>query len=501
VLRTPGVTARSPRPRRRHRPRRPLTAALALALLGPLAPLAGSGPPAEAQAAAPPSEHVVLIGFDGFDPDYLGRVPTPNIDVLRNRGASGVTEAIMLPITNPSFTALTTGALPPRNGNRAYWWDRAANAYRGQSRATNATSIAEAVVDAGGTVGSAQYFILQGNGTDYGRPGAVYTQPGGPCSRKFDDAIAMLQRRPVDSNGVRVPVEAIPDLLAVYCDDLDAIGHDQGADTPNIGRALRELDAQVGRLVAAIEEAGITDTTTIVLTGDHGMSTYTRSFFLPLHSALEAAGYKPAMLWENGQSVAADRDVVLISAGRSMTVYLAGARTGDAAALAEIRSIAAAIPGTGRILDRAAQAALDIHPDYGDLIIESEPGWGASILPPNGPQGDHGSAAERDAVFVIAGANIARTTGSVRVRHIDVAPTIAELLGLAPLPDADGTAQARLFGEPPPRDTWVPTTLPASSTTTAPATTSMAGGGGSVPGGVAPATPARPRRAAPSYTG
>src|SRR5699024_10288264 len=167
---------------------------------------------------------------------------------------------------------------------------------------------------------------------------------------RFDDAISMLRREPVDSAGVSVPVDEIPTLLGVYCDDLDTIGHAEGTNTVNIDRALAELDAQVGRLVAAIDEAGITDTTTIILTGDHGMTSYDRSFFLPLHAALNDAGYNAEFLWETGQSVGPDTDVVLTSAGRSMSIYLTGARVGDPDALADIRGIVANVEGTGQIL-------------------------------------------------------------------------------------------------------------------------------------------------------
>lgn len=482
--------------------RLPLIAALAVAAVGASLPLlAASMPSATAQSTSPNTEHVVLIGFDGFDPDYLGRAATPNIDVLIDRGVTGVTEAVMLPITNPSFTALTTGARPDRNGNRAYWWDRVANTYHGQSRTNQVTGIAEAVVAAGGTVGAAQYFILQGNGTDYGVPGAVYTQPSGPCSRRFDDAVSMLRRRPVDSGGVSVPVEEIPTLLAVYCDDLDTIGHAQGTETVDIDQALVELDAQVGRLVAAVDEAGITDRTTIILTGDHGMSSYTRSFFLPLHSALGAAGYHPEFLWQNGQSIGPDTDVVMTSAGRSMSIYLTGDRAGDEAALADIRSIVAGTEGTGRILDRTDQAALHMHPDHGDLVVESAPGWGASILPPSGTVGDHGSSDELDAFFVMAGADIARDRTPVRIRHIDVAPTIAELLGLPPLPDADGEALTPLLGDPPPRDSWLTTTTSAPTVTSTTVANPPTTADGPPPGDIGAPTPARPVRARPSYTG
>ena len=191
-----------------------MTARAAIAALVAAATVwvAPAAPPATAQDEPPPADHVVLIGVDGFDPDYLGRGATPNLDALAARGASGVTEGVMLPITNPSFTALTTGAWPDRSGNLAYWWDRAANTYRGQTRVNDVTSIAEAVVDAGGTVGASQYFILQGNGTDYGRAGAVYTQPGGNCDRRgLTTLLSMLRRQPVSSGGSTRPGRGDPD--------------------------------------------------------------------------------------------------------------------------------------------------------------------------------------------------------------------------------------------------------------------------------------------------
>ncbi len=447
-------------------------AVMAALSIGPIAPVG-------ADTEDPASRHVVLIGFDGFDPDYLGRAPTPNIDALAARGAIGTTRSVMLPITNPSFTAIVTGAWPDRNDNLAYWWDRTTNSYQGQSRRSPLPSIADAVVAAGGTVGAAQYFILQGNGTDYGVPGALYTQPGGPCSRRFDDAIAMLTGQPVESGGSLVTVPQIPTLLSVYCDDLDAIGHADGAESDLIPAALVELDAQVGRLLTALEDVGIAESTTVVLSGDHGMTSYDRSFALPLDAALKAAGYHPQWLFLNGQAVDPGSDVVITSTGRSLSIYLAGSLEGDAAALADIAAIAAGVEGTGSILDRSHFAAFHLHPAYGDLIVESAPGWGASILPPASTRGDHGSSAELDAVIVIAGAGIAATAEPIAVRHIDIAPTIAELLGLAPMPDADGRVLHELFVSAPPvtSSTTTPSSTTSTATTsspsTAPATTNV----------------------------
>lgn len=474
----------------------------------------GSTPRAGAQAE-PRVEHVILIGFDGYDPDYVGRAPTPHIDALAERGVRGVTEGVMLSITNPSFTAIATGAWPDRNGNLAYWWDKVANTYRGQARANDITGIAHAVRDHGGTVGSAQYFILQANGTDYGDPEGLYTQPSGSCERIFDDAIAMLNEEPVQSGTGMVTVRQTPTLQAVYCGQLDAIGHEEGAESPNIDLALVELDAQVGRLVAELDELGIADSTAIILTGDHGMTTYTQTFGVPLYQALVAAGYSAQPLLVTGIPVNPTVDVVMVPAGRSASLYLAGDLEGDEAALADLREVVAGVEGTSTIYDKEDQAAMHMHPGYGDLVVESQPGWSADILPTDRPKGAHGSGAESDAVFVMAGAGVGQSADEVRVRHIDVAPTIAELLGLPPLPHADGEVLADLLeqDEPPPSTststTSTSTTSVPPSTTTPPSTTPSVVGSRDdlydpLPAArlrPSPADAAEPMRARPRYVG
>lgn len=410
------------------------------------APAAGQSPPPR-PAGTPLADHVVLVGFDGFDPAYLGRAPTPTIDALTRRGAIGQTQGVMLSVTNPSFASLATGAWPDRTGNVAYWFDPATGGYRGQSRDIAVPTIAEAVRAQGGTTASAQYFILQNHGTAYADPEAVYTQPGGPCSRRFDDAIAMIEQRPVNSGGRTLTVPRIPTLLGVYCDNFDAVGHDEGAESPLIASTLVELDAQLGRLVAALDGAGIAGRTTIVLTGDHGMTTHTRTFGTGLLDQLAIRGLEGEYL-SGSDVVDPDTDVALTSAGGAANAYLLGDLKGDRRAERLVREAAAATEGTGTILDRRTQRRLRMDPRNGDLVIEARPGWAASdgaVAAP--PDGRHGSSGERQATFLISGAGVRRQRPSHQafVRHIDVAPTIARLLGIDPPSGSEGRVPGNLL--------------------------------------------------------
>lgn len=416
-------------------------AALLLVVTGALvtSPAAAGGGPPSRPPRPPLADHVVLVGFDGFDADYVGRAPTPNLDALVRRGAWGTTLAPAQSVTNPSFASLVTGAWPDRTGNVAYVLDRATRTAQGQSRHLAVPTIAEAVRAAGGTVASAQYFILQDHGTAYGDPEALYTQPGGGCSRRFDDAIAVLEGRPVRSGTTTVTTPRPPQLLAVYCDTLDSIGHDGGAESPLIDAALVDLDAQIGRLVAALQRVGIADRTAIVVSGDHGMTTATRAFGPELVSQLEARGLT-ARYSVPGIPAGPEAEVILTTAGGAANAYLVGDLWGDRRALRLVREAAAATEGTAAVLDRHAQRRLHMDPRVGDLVIEAEAGWSADGWVIDPPNGRHGSQAERRAALIVGGAGVRALPRwwPVHLRHIDVAPTIAHLLGIAPPSGSQG---------------------------------------------------------------
>ena len=59
-------------------------------------------------------------------------------------------------------------------------------------------------------------------------------------------------------------------LVAVCFDEPDHTGHVSGHDTPEYYAKLHELDGYVGRIVKAVEDAGIADDTVFIITSDHG---------------------------------------------------------------------------------------------------------------------------------------------------------------------------------------------------------------------------------------
>jgi hypothetical protein len=107
--------------------------------------------------------------------------------------------------------------------NAAYYFDPIFNKAKGQERYPAAETIAEALTEEGRTVASVQWYMVQNHGTAYDDPEHLFVQPSGDFGRRVDVAIDILNQRPVDSGGTRITVPEIPDLLAVYSSDLDAM--------------------------------------------------------------------------------------------------------------------------------------------------------------------------------------------------------------------------------------------------------------------------------------
>ncbi len=383
-------------------------------------------------------DHVILVDWDGFDPDYLGRAPTPNLGALASRGSLSIAEGTFPTISNPCRASMSTGAYPEVHGNAAYYFDEDTDTVVGETRFLAAETISEALAAEGRTSASVQWYMVQDHGTSYGDPEHLYVQPGGLFEKRVDAAIEILNLRPVDSGGKMVAVPKIPDFLAVYGVDLDAFGHAEGAEGPNIGPLLSELDRQLGRLVRATREVGIYERTAFLLTSDHGMTTWNRSLAEELAS-ISVLGRSPEVVL-TGSPVSPDAEIVIVpSAGRIADVTLRG-RMATPEGRESVRAALAGLPQISRVLGAAELETLRTSDKLGDFVIEAKTPWGFRLPEPEEgtSRGAHGSVREMRLPLLIAGAGVRTGAGPKDAKLVDVAPTIAALLGVRPPADAQG---------------------------------------------------------------
>ncbi|WBB63322.1 alkaline phosphatase family protein [Streptomyces sp. WMMC500] len=382
----------------------------------------------------PPADHVVFLGLDGFDYEYLDDVPMPNLQDLLRRGTVAKSRGVMTSITNPSWSSIATGAWPATHRNTAYWFDKSTHTARGQQRDLAVPTVAQSIREQGGTVFSSQWFIVQNYGTSYGDTEGLYTD-GGDCPTRVGRAVAVMEGRPVSSGGKDVTLPRIPELMAAYCDDLDALGHAGGSIHPEIPDRLRMIDEQIGRLVQAARNAGIYDRTAFVITGDHGMTTFQQGMAPELLKAIGDAGYQAEIL-TSGKQPGPGTDAALVIGG-SGDLTLLGDAADDPWALPRIRRAVESLPHVAATYDKRTQKRMHMSLNHGDLVIEPEEGWSLGETTP-APVGRHGTTQELDVPLVLAGAGVSKWIKPWHPRHIDIAPTMSALLGMEPPAGAEG---------------------------------------------------------------
>lgn len=382
------------------------------------------------------SEHVILIDWDGFDPEFLKRANTPNIDFLVKHGVLTTAQSTYKSISNSARASLVTGAYPEVHGNTSTYYDIEKNQAMGQSRYLAAETIAESLASEGKTVASVQWYMLHNYGTSYGDPEHLYVQPGGSFDKRVDAAIDILNQRPVNSGGQMVTVPKIPDFLAIYGSELDSLAHEEGPDSPNIGPLMAELDRQVGRIIQATKDVGIYNKTTFILTGDHGLTTWNPSLAQFLLNELTEAGFTPEIV-PAGRTAAAETDVIIVQGVRIADITLRG-NAATSEGYQRVRQALERVPHVARILDNEDLKALHTSEKVGDFVLEAEAPWSFSLLNDGKDRGSHGSLDEMDVPLVLSGYKIRYGVLPSDPKLIDIAPTISKLLGTRPPKDAQG---------------------------------------------------------------
>lgn len=393
-------------------------------------------------------EHVILVDWDGFDPAYLDRAPTPNLDALAEGGVLATARATFPTTSNSSRASMTTGAYPEVHGNLAYHLDADTGEVTGQGRSLAAETLTEALASAGKTTAAVQWYMARGRGVSFGDPKHLYAEPGGLFGARVEVAISVLEGRPVDSGGETVRVPKIPNFLAVYGSDLDAAGQTEGPDGPNVAPLVAEMDDHLGRLVRATRDLGIHDRTTFIVTGDHGMTRWEADLTPDALDALTSAGYAAEAVAPGG-SPAPETEVVLATGSvRTANVALMGRvdapeeRDGVRAALEDL-------PHVARILDGNDLLELRTDERLGTFVVEAEEPWG--FAPPGESpgaaiRGAHGSTEEMPVPLLLSGAGIRRGAAPRTPRLVDVAPTVCALLGVRPPENVQGRILSESLG-------------------------------------------------------
>ena len=227
-----------------------------------------------------------------------------------------------------------------------------------------------------------------------------------------------------------------PHLLMLHLMTVDSAQHSYGRNSPEAYWALNDSDNRVRDVVDAVDAAGLTDQTTFVVTTDHGFYSYTKTI------NLNAMLRKEGMLKSLGSKVSSAQAYAMAEGGACFLYVLDQANRDSI--IAGLKPKLAAMEGVAYVTDKAADlghltAAED--PREPDLFLSAKDGYSftdslADINEINTMEtvkGTHGHLPSEPALggaFVISGRGIKSGVVMDAVRNVDVAPTMAHLLGI-----------------------------------------------------------------------
>ena len=215
---------------------------------------------------------VLLISLDGFRWDYCDLYPaeTPNLRRLKAEGASARGLIPVFPSnTFPNHYSIATGLRPSHHGivnNR--FFDSSTGRYFSYNQ--------PASIHDGSWWGGEPIWITA---VRQGRASACYFWPGSEAEigglrptfwKPYDYSVAFEERLAELMRWLELPTLERPAVITFYLEEANSVGHASGPVSPEMGQAIKKLDAQVGAILARAEAKRIA--LNIVVVSDHGMT-------------------------------------------------------------------------------------------------------------------------------------------------------------------------------------------------------------------------------------
>jgi predicted AlkP superfamily pyrophosphatase or phosphodiesterase len=429
-------------------------------------------------ADGPPVKHVVLVSVDGLAASYLDdpRAEMPTLRKLAKEGAVAKGMITSFPsVTWPSHTSLITGVQPARHGviGNAVWsrkLDRQLT-YIGDPELTKAEAIkAPTLYDvahqAGLKCGSVIWPCCTAADSldwiipDAGRADlhAKFTTPGFVAELgKAGIDISQLgawgwnKDRSTDRDVLYSKVAQYllqkqkANLVLVHLVTPDGVEHAYGPHTPEAYKAVAESDQRIAELWKVLQEPPLAGQSALFVVSDHGFAPYEKN--IRPNVVLKELG----LIETDGKDKVTGRKVWCVPQGGSAFVYVLDAADKNAL-LPKLKERFSQLEGVAAVIGPDGYAKLGLpqpaaNGESPDLVLTTNPGYsfaeqvtGEAVASAGGLKGTHGHDPQpgyMHATFVAVGAGIKPGVQLGLIQNVDVAPTIARLMGLA-MKDVDG---------------------------------------------------------------
>lgn len=417
--------------------------------------------------------HVILISIDGF-PAWLWNDPSLQVPNLRKLAAEGASAKAMT-VSNPSITwinhtTLVTGVEPRKHGvlfngllvrqegNKPAkiepWVDK--------SKLVHVPTLYDIAHQNGLTTAESDWVAVTRPGTitwsfaelpEVESPIVKEMVAAGTITPEYIEWMQMGPKRKsvtfLDNMWTKAAIHIFkthrPNLLLYHTLNTDATHHTYGPGTMASHTALAYADKLVGDLVQAVEESGLRDRTTFVISTDHGFKKVSK--YVYPNVVLKKAGLAVAF----GPTITT-ADAFCMTQGGMAFVYVSDPSR-KAELLPKLKEMFAQTEGVERVIDGKDGHTLGMptpeeNQGMGDLVLYAKDGHAfnnaaagdavtAQTTNYGGTHGFFNGDPELDGIFIASGRGVKKGVVLERMANLDVAPTMAELMGLK-LPQQDG---------------------------------------------------------------
>jgi predicted AlkP superfamily pyrophosphatase or phosphodiesterase len=441
-----------------------------------------------AEPAARPAQHVVLISVDGLAASYLND-PKANLPTLRKLAAEGAVAKGMQTsfpsVTWPSHTSLITGVHPARHGVIGNGvWNRELKrgvTYIGdpeltKDEAIRVPTIYDVAHAAGMKCGSVIWPCSNGAKSldwvipDSNKPDlhARFTTPG------FVDELGKAgidisklgewgwsKDRSHDRDVVYTQVANYllskhqPQLLLVHLITPDGVEHAYGPHTREAYSAVAESDQRIAEIWNTLQQPPLAGKATLFIVSDHGFAPYEK--LIRPNVVLKESG----LIEADASGKVTSRLAWCVGQGGSAFIYVLDSERRESI-IGQLKTKLAALEGVAEVLEPVAFIKLGIpdpekNPEAPHLVLTTGPGYSfndalsaPAVADAGGMKGTHGHDPRPDymhATFIAVGAGIQPGVKLDVVQNVDVAPTIAHLLGLE-MKEVDGRVLVEIIARP-----------------------------------------------------
>jgi predicted AlkP superfamily pyrophosphatase or phosphodiesterase len=416
-------------------------------------------------AAAPPQavpikdRIVIVISLDGFASKAL-RDPMTAAPALRRLIQEGATATNgMLPInptvTWPNHTAMVTGVdatrhgvlyngLPVRTPGKPVYVEASVP----KSQLVLAPTVYDLAHEAGLKTAEVDWVAIEDTPSidwafsEIPKPDAPIVKEMVQAGRVSGEEINTFRRAIITwrddiwtQAAIHILREHHPNLLLFHTLTTDSNQHRYGFGSLAGQTALALADRQVQRILDALKESGLEQRATVFVVSDHGFATAKRLI------------HPDAILHREGLIRSRDDcDVWAIPEGGTAMVYVTNEQR-RSELIPRLRQMFQGVEGIREVISPEQYAKFGFPPPghnsrMADFVLAADEGYafsgaldGAAVtdVAPGAPSGNHGylnTDPAMRAIFIAWGNGIRPGARLDEIRNVDVAPTIAHLLGL-----------------------------------------------------------------------